>query len=116
MVNSLYLFIKNNFNILLQIITLIISISAILVAWYTALLTKKNQKRNERYLMYQFKLESLNSKISKKSGKLWEVINNHDYEKCSDKSLNNAINIKEFSNEYKRIYNKMVDEFWLGWV
>lgn len=67
--------------------------------------------------MYQFKLESLNKEISKKSSKLSKPINNSNkYEKCTDKALRNALNIKKISNKYEEVYKKMIEEFWLKWI
>jgi dTDP-4-amino-4,6-dideoxygalactose transaminase len=80
----------------------IIAILALIVWLYTAILAKKNQKRNELFLHYQYKLEELKDRIYKTP----ELIKEKDSNRWELLKI-----LLDNHKEYARIYQKMKKEF-----
>jgi len=82
----------------------------------TAILAKNNQKRNERFLAYQFKLGQLDKrgeKIEKASEKLKQKLSeplNMDMSFGTD-SLNILRSTLKNKESYLKVYEKMKKEF-----
>ena len=89
---------------------------ALLVAIYTAIITRDSQKRNERFLAYQFKLNSLNNKsdkMRKKVNTMEDVVNLGSWINATTPwySLENLKRILDNKKEYSDTYDKMVKRF-----